>query len=93
MKLKTRGKWLWARTITSTLAGQGLDTIVVLSIAFAGALPLNVLGMMMLTHWLVKVGYEVLAIPLTYVIVNYLKRKEGIDIYDYGVNFNPLHTT
>ena len=81
---------MWTRTIGSTLVGQGVDTLVFLTIAFLGALPLSVLGIMILSHWLVKSVYEVIATPLTYVVVGYLKRKEGIDAYDYGVDFNPL---
>jgi uncharacterized integral membrane protein (TIGR00697 family) len=90
MKLMTKGRWLWSRTIGSTLIGQGVDTVVVLAIAFVGVLPFSVLGIMMFFHWLVKCVYEAVATPLTYVVVGYLKRKEGIDVYDYGVDFNPL---
>jgi uncharacterized integral membrane protein (TIGR00697 family) len=90
MKVKTKGRWLWARTIGSTLAGQGIDTVVVLTIGFIGVLPFPVLGVMILSHWLLKTAYEVLATPLTYLVVGYLKRKEGLDAYDSDVNFNPL---
>jgi len=90
MKILTKGRWLWTRTIGSTVVGQGVDTVVVLSIAFMGVLPVSVLGAMMLFHWLVKCAYEALATPLTYIVVGYLKRKEGVDAYDYGVDFNPL---
>jgi uncharacterized integral membrane protein (TIGR00697 family) len=90
MKLATKGKWLWARTITSTVAGEGVDTGIVLIIGFWGALPAEVLGIMILSHWLLKSGYEILATPLTYAIVDFLKRKEDIDHYDYATNFNPL---
>ncbi|OGN91059.1 MAG: transporter [Chloroflexi bacterium RBG_13_48_17] len=90
MKMLTKGRWLWTRTIGSTLMGQGIDTVVFLTIAFLGVLPLSVLGIMILSHWLVKSVYEVIATPLTYVVVGYLKRKEGIDAYDYGIDFNPL---
>ncbi|MGD0351922.1 MAG: queuosine precursor transporter [Dehalococcoidia bacterium] len=90
MKIMTKGRWLWTRTIGSTLLGQGVDTIVVLTIAFVGVLPFSVLGIMMFFHWLIKCVYEAVATPLTYVVVGYLKRKEGIDVYDYGVDFNPL---
>ena len=93
MKIRTRGKWLWARTIGSTLVGQGIDTLVVLTIAFVGALPFSVLGTMILGHWLMKTAYEVVATPATYGLVGYLKRKEGIDAYDYGVDFNPLRVS
>jgi uncharacterized integral membrane protein (TIGR00697 family) len=90
MKIMTKGRWLWTRTIGSTLVGQCVDTVVVLAIAFVGVLPFSVLGIMMFFHWLVKCVYEAVATPLTYVVVGYLKRKEGIDVYDYGVDFNPL---
>jgi len=90
MKIRTRGRWLWMRTIGSTLVGQGIDTLIVLTIAFAGVLPFSVLGTMILSHWLVKTAYEVVVTPLTYGVVGYLKRKEGIDVYDYGTDFNPL---
>jgi uncharacterized integral membrane protein (TIGR00697 family) len=90
MKIWTRGRWLWTRTIGSTLVGQGVDTVVVLTIAFAGVLPAVVLGTMILSHWLTKVVYEIIATPFTYLVVSYLKNKEKVDVYDYGVDFNPL---
>jgi uncharacterized integral membrane protein (TIGR00697 family) len=90
MKLLTGGKWLWMRTIASTLAGEGVDTVIVLLIGFWGVLPADVLVMMILGHWLIKSAYEAIATPATYAIVGYLKKKEGIDHYDYDTNFNPL---
>ncbi len=93
MKIMTNGRWRWTRTIGSTLVGQGLDTLVFLSIAFFGVLPFPVLGIMILGHWLFKCVYEVVATPVTYVVVGYLKRKEGIDVYDRGIDFNPLRVT
>ena len=90
MKIATGGRWLWTRTIGSTLVGEGIDTLIVLTIAFAGVLPFSVLGIMILSHWLLKTTYEVVATPFTYAVVSYLKRKEGIDTYDYGTNFNPI---
>jgi len=93
MKVKTNGRLLWARTIGSTVIGQGLDSSVFILIAFSWGMPWGDLGIMILTHWLVKTGYEVLATPFTYKIVNYLKRKEGIDAYDKDINFNPLLIT
>jgi uncharacterized integral membrane protein (TIGR00697 family) len=90
MKMLTKGRWLWTRTIGSTLVGQGVDTVVFLTIAFLGVLPIPVLSIMILSHWLFKSAYEVIATPLTYVVVGYLKRKEGVDVYDYGIDFNPL---
>ncbi len=93
MKIATKGRWLWMRTIGSTLAGQGVDTFIVLTIAFWGKLPLFVLGSMILSHWLIKTAYEAIATPFTYAAIGYLKKKEGIDTYDYDTNFNPLYIT
>jgi uncharacterized integral membrane protein (TIGR00697 family) len=95
MKIKTKGRYLWARTIGSTVIGQGLDSLVFILLAFIGAegMTSGILVEMILTHWVAKTGYEVVATPFTYKIVNYLKRKEGIDTYDKDVNFNPLLIT
>lgn len=90
MKVKTRGRWLWARTIGSTIVGQGLDSLVFIAIAFAGTQPWGILGTIILTHWLFKSGYEAAATPLTYAVVGYLKRKEGVDVYDHDTKFNPF---
>ncbi|TEU02939.1 MAG: VUT family protein [Dehalococcoidia bacterium] len=90
MKIRTRGRWLWTRTIGSTIVGQGLDSLVFITIAFAGTQSWWFLGTIILTHWLVKTGYETVATPFTYAVVNYLKKKEGIDTYDYDTKFNPL---
>jgi uncharacterized integral membrane protein (TIGR00697 family) len=90
MKIATKGKWLWTRTIGSTLVGQGFDTVIVLIVAFAGVLPFSILGIMIISHWLLKSGYEIIATPLTYVVVNYLKKKEQLDIYDHETRFNPF---
>jgi len=90
MKVRTRGRWLWTRTIGSTIIGQGLDSTLFIIIAFAGTQSWGILGMMVLTHWLVKTGYEAVATPFTYAVVGYLKRKENVDTYDYDTNFNPF---
>ncbi len=90
MKVKTKGRFLWARTISSTIIGQGLDASVFILIAFVGTFTgLEIIGII-LTHWLVKTAYEIVATPITYTVVNFLKRKEGIDTYDYDTDFNPL---
>ena len=89
MKVLTEGRWLWARTIGSTLIGEGLDSLVFITIAFAG-LPGFDLVTAILTQWAVKVIYEIAATPLTYAVVTYLKRKEGVDVYDRHTNFNPV---
>ena len=93
MKIKTKGRFLWTRTIGSTIVGQGLDASVFIAIAFGGTKPGALIGGIILTHWLVKTGYEAVATPFTYAVVNYLKRKEGIDTYDYDTDFNPLLVT
>lgn len=90
MKVATGGRWLWTRTIGSTVIGQGLDSAVFLTIAFAGIIPPGTLAAAVATQWLVKVAYEALATPLTYLAVGFLKRREGRDTYDRGVSFNPL---
>lgn len=91
MKVATNGRWLWTRTIGSTLVGEGIDTVFALTIALGGMLPWPALGGMIIAHWLIKTAYEIIITPLTYYVVNYLKRKEGIDVYDIKTNFNPLH--
>jgi uncharacterized integral membrane protein (TIGR00697 family) len=88
MKILTKGKWLWSRTISSTIVGEGLDTVIFIIGAYVGAAFFT--PWMILWHWLAKVVIEVIFIPLTYVIVNYLKKNEFIDTYDYKTNFNPL---
>jgi len=93
MKIRTRGRFLWARTIGSTLVGEGLDASVFIAIAFATVLPWPVLVGSIITHWVLKTAYEVVATPFTYAVVGYLKRAEGIDTYDYDTNFNPLVVT
>ncbi len=88
MKILTRGRWLWSRTIGSTIVGQGLDTAVFITLAFIGT-P-SFAPLMILYHWLAKIGIEAMATPFTYAMVNSLKKKEAIDTYDYETNFNPL---
>lgn len=90
LKLLCAGRWLWLRTIGSTLVGQALDTGVFIIAAFTGVVPGPVLMGMLIGQYLWKVGYEVLATPLTYLAVGWVKRREGVDVYDYGVNYNPL---
>ncbi|MFC2122392.1 queuosine precursor transporter [Bacteroidota bacterium] len=91
MKIMTQGRWLWSRTIGSTIIGQGLDTLIFITIAFGGT-PLFG-AIMMLSHWLAKIVIEAAATPLTYILVNYLKRKDSIDTYDYQTKFNPFAIT
>jgi len=88
LKIVTKGRWLWMRTISSTILGQGLDTAIFIVGAYLGA-PFFT-PVMILHHWIAKVIFEIAATPLTYKTVNYLKRKESIDTYDYKTNFNPF---
>jgi uncharacterized integral membrane protein (TIGR00697 family) len=90
MKIATRGRWLWSRTIGSTLVGQGLDSLVFITLAFVGTIPAGALASAIVTQWLVKSAYEAAATPLTYRVVGFLKRREGLDVYDYETRFNPL---
>ncbi len=90
MKIATKGRWLWMRTIGSTLVGEGLDSLVFITVAFAGTLPGDAFVQTIVNQWLFKTAYEVVATPLTYLIVNFLKRKEGLDVYDRDTKFNPL---
>jgi len=88
MKIFTQGRWLWSRTIGSTIVGQGLDTLIFVTGAYFGT-PFFV-PIMILYHWLAKTGIEAIATPFTYAVVNFLKRKEAIDTYDYKTKFNPF---
>ena len=78
------------RTIGSTLVGEGLDSMVFITLAFFGIIPLGALLITIVTQWLVKSAYEAIATPLTYLVVGVLKKKEGIDVYDHETRFNPL---
>ncbi len=90
MKIFTRGRWLFTRTIGSTIVGEGVDTVFFASIAFAGTIPGSTLGALLLSNYVFKVGVEVVFTPLTYTVVGYLKRREQVDVYDYQTNFNPF---
>jgi len=88
MKILTKGRWLWSRTIGSTIVGEGLDSLIFITLAFIGT-P-SFMPVMILYHWLAKTVIEAVATPLTYTIVNYLKKKEALDTYDHQTNFNPF---
>jgi uncharacterized integral membrane protein (TIGR00697 family) len=90
LKLLTRGRWLWTRTVSSTIIGQAVDTVIVVVLTFAGNYPASELGRIILTSYCLKVAYEILATPLTYLVVNFLKRAENSDPYDAHTNFNPF---
>ena len=90
LKIATQGRWLWTRTIGSTLVGQGLDSAIFITGAFAGVLPGNILLRTILYQWGFKTAYEIVATPLTYAVVNFLKRQERQDPFDIGTDFNPF---
>lgn len=90
MKLWTGGRWLWTRTLGSTVAGQAVDSLVVTFGLFAFTLPVKTILVMAGSGYLFKVLYEALATPLTYAVVGFLKRTEGVDVYDEGTNFSPF---
>jgi queuosine precursor transporter len=89
MKIATAGRFLWMRTISSTLVGELADSGLFISIAFAGIVTGSSLLQMVVTQWLFKSAYEALATPLTYGVVNFLKRAEREDYYDRGTDFAP----
>ena len=91
MKLWTGGKMLWTRTVGSTVTGQFVDTIILVIIGFAGTAPWKTLAVLALSAYFGKVIYEVVATPVTYAVVGFLKRSEGLDAFDYKSDFNPFH--
>jgi hypothetical protein len=90
LKLATEGRMLWLRTIGSTLVGQAADSAVFITAAFWGILPTAALSSAVVAQWLVKSGYEALATPLTYLVVNTLKRVEGVEVFDRTTDFRPV---
>lgn len=93
MKIFTRGRLLWTRTIGSTLVGEAFDTSTFLLIAFYGFLPSSLILTVFISNYIFKVGVEVLATPVTYIVVNTLKKLEREDYFDIGTNFNPFLIT
>ena len=97
MKVLTQGRWLWSRTIGSTITGQGIDSLLFYPLAFypvaflapTGFTP-SLVVTVLLTQWVLKVSWEVLLTPVTYIVVNFLKRSEGVDVYDRGTDFTPF---
>jgi uncharacterized integral membrane protein (TIGR00697 family) len=92
MKIWTQGKFLWTRTIGSTIIGEGADSLIFYPLAFYGMpdWPVAALGAVMLSQFILKVSWEVLLTPVTYAVVGWLKRKEGVDVYDVGTDFTPF---
>jgi len=90
MKILTRGKHLWTRTIGSTIVGEAVDSAIFYPVAFLGTWPLELVLQVMVSNYAIKVGWEALMTPLTYRVVGYLKRKEHEDFYDYNTDFTPF---
>ncbi|HEX6546994.1 MAG TPA: queuosine precursor transporter [Bryobacteraceae bacterium] len=90
MKILTGGKHLWMRTIGSTLVGQAADSIIVMFVGFYGVVPVSTIIRLIISGYLAKVIYEAVMTPLTYLVVDFLKRKEKVDYFDYKTDFNPF---
>jgi len=90
MKIWTKGKRLWTRTIGSTVAGQGVDSLIFYPVAFLGVMDGATVVWLGLTQWGLKVAWEVILTPVTYAVIGWLKRKEGMDVYDRGTDFTPF---
>lgn len=90
LKVLCSGRWLWLRTISSTIIGQFVNTLAFYTIALSGVLPWNVLLEAVTTGWLIKTAIEAIFTPFTYLVVGYLKRIENEDYYDRDTNFNPM---
>src|SRR3989338_7108211 len=90
MKIWTAGKWLWTRTVGSTVVGELVDSTLFIVIAFAGVLPNSLLVTLIISNYVFKTAIEILFTPVTYATVGYLKRAEGEDYYDRDTNFNPF---
>lgn len=91
MKLLTKGKHLWTRTIGSTIIGEGVDTVLFVTIAFWGIISGWILVLAIISGYAFKVVYEIIATPITYKIVGFLKKAEGIDVYDQDTKFSPFN--
>ena len=92
MKVWTRGRLLWTRTIGSTVVGQGLDSLIFYPLAFYGLAgwPIEQLWQVVLSQWAIKTAWEVLLTPVTYTVVGFLKRREGVEVFDTDTDFSPF---
>ncbi len=92
MKIWTAGKLLWTRTIGSTVVGQGVDSLIFYPLAFYGEWETSQVVTVMITNWLLKVSWEVVLTPVTYAVVGWLKRREGVEVFDTATDFTPFST-
>ena len=90
LKIYTKGKYLWVRTIGSTLVGQFIDSLLFVWVAFGGVWENSLVIKVLISNYIFKTGYEILATPLTYIVTNWLKRAENEDYYDHKANYNPF---
>ena len=90
LKIRTKGKFLWVRTIGSTLVGEGIDTAIFCMVAFYGVLPNELLISIIISNYIFKSGVEILFTPFTYAIIGFLKKREQVDVYDTGISYNPF---
>lgn len=93
MKVWTEGRALWSRTIGSTVVGQGVDSLIFYPLAFYGAWATDQVITVMITNWLLKVSWEVVLTPVTYAVVGWLKRREGVEVFDTATDFTPFSTS
>lgn len=91
MKVAAKGKNLWMRTIFSTIVGEGFDSVIFITISFYGTMDNSVLLQMILFQYIFKVAYEVIFTPVTYLVIGWLKKQEGLDVYDNNISYNPIH--
>ena len=94
MKMWSNGRFLWMRTIGSTVVGQGLDSLIFYPLAFWGIAgwPPEILMQVVISQWLIKTAWEAVLTPVTYLVVNTLKRREGVDLFDEDTDFSPFAT-
>ena len=90
MKIWTKGENLWTRTIGSTFVGQGVDSLLFYPIAFLGVWETSDVVLVMVTNWALKVGWEAVLTPVTYRVVAFLKKREGVEIFDTDTDFSPF---
>jgi len=90
LKVRTQGRYFWLRAISSTIIGQGADSVVFNLVAFLGVFPVRTVVFIAFSGWVLKSLYEVFALPLTYVVVARLKAGEGVDVYDSGISYSPF---
>jgi queuosine precursor transporter len=90
MKIATQGRYLWTRTVGSTFFGQGVDSLIFYPLAFLGVWETATVLQVLVTNWALKVLWEVLLTPVTYAVVGFLKRREGVDVFDEGTDFTPF---